>query len=240
MKLSEMSGISNKRQQKFMESRFGFSIDFNQLSITKAKKLHTTISENLNLIRRSVSLHTAEQNPRYMELLTIRESLNSWLSEQRVLTEGEVGTAEVLLAAKDMVDSVQDIIEKVGKMQNEQLPQLLDSIRDQVGSAEAEAFKSSVGSSLSTLMTQLSAAREGVDGGVRVLSGEQLDNPMDLGNGTGGELPTDINPVGDIGDGSELGDTDGFGATDAATGGPTHLGRELRENRKPKANKHAN
>lgn len=226
MKLSEMSGVSNKRQQKFIESRFGFAIDFNRLSITKAEKLRSTISENLTRIRRSVNFHTAEQNPRYMELLTVRESLNNWLSEQRSqLNEGEVGTAEVLLAAKDMVDSIQDVIEKVGKMQNEQLPQLLDSIRDQVGSEQAESFKSSVGTSLTTLMGQLSAAREGVDGGVRVLSGEQIDQPMDLGNGFGGELPTDTQQEipAELG-----GETDGFGATDAATGGTTQLGRELR------------
>jgi uncharacterized protein YycO len=64
-----------------------------------------------------------------MELLTVQEGINAWLEQNRTqLNEGEVGNAEVLLAAKDMVDSVQDAIEKVGKMQNEQLPQLLDSV----------------------------------------------------------------------------------------------------------------
>lgn len=228
MKLSEMSHASNKRINKFMESRFGFSIDFDRLSIAKATRLSETINQNLTNIRRSVDAHTAEKNPRYMELITVQESLGRWLAEQRrQLTEGEVGNAEVLLAAKDMVDSVQSMIEKAGKMQNEQLPQLLDSIRDQIGAAEADAFKNSVGESLSTLLTQLSGARESVDQGVRVLSGEQVDNPM--------ELPGDTAPVGDETDlppmpGSEFDqdETDGFNASDAAVGGEEHLGRELR------------
>ena len=212
-----------------MESRFGFAINFDKLSIAKAERLSETINANLNKIRRSTDFHSAEQNPRYMELLTVRESLGTWLQSQRQqLTEGEVGNAEVLLAAKDMVDSVQDAIEKVGKMQNEQLPQLLDSIRDQIGSEQAEAFKNAVGSTLETLMGGLQAAREGVDSGVRVLSGEQVDNPMALPGdelgapaGDAGALPL---PTSDL----DAEEADGFAATDAAAGGTETLGREKR------------
>jgi hypothetical protein len=162
-----------------------------------------------------------------MELLTVQEGLSTWLQEnRRRLIEGEVSNAEVLLAAKDMVDSVQDAIEKVGKMQNEQLPQLLDSIRDQIGSEQADGFKNAVGETLATLMTNLQQAREGVDTGVRILSGEQVDSPMDLGGepdmtaGLGAEMP----PMSDL----DAEDTDGFAATDAAVGGSEELGRETR------------
>ena len=162
-----------------------------------------------------------------MELLTVQEGLNTWLEQNRqTLVEGEVGNAEVLLAAKNMVDSVQDAIEKVGKMQNEQLPELLDSIRDQIGNEQADGFKNAVGITLDTLMQQLQAAREGVDNGVRILSGEQTDQPMEL---PGDELSSgddELPPPPD----SDLDqdDTDGFSATDAAVGGAEELGRELR------------
>jgi len=229
MKLVEMSVKSTRKINKVMESRFGFAINFSNLTVEKAEKLSETIAANLNKIRHSVALHTAETNPRYMELLTVQEGLTTWLEQHRTqLNEGEVGNAEVLLAAKDMVDSVQDAIEKVGKMQNEQLPQLLDSIRDQIGSEQAEAFKNAVGTTLDTLMQNLQSAREGVDNGVRVLSGEQVDQPMDLGNtpadlsGSDTELPPA--PGSDL----DQDETDGFGATDAAVGGAEELGREKR------------
>jgi hypothetical protein len=165
-----------------------------------------------------------------MELLTVQEGLSRWLEEHRQqLTEGEVGNAEVLLAAKNMVDSIQDAIEKVGKMQNEQLPELLDSIRDQIGQEQAEGFKNAVGATLDTLMGNLQSAREGVDGGVRILTGEQVDNPMALPGDTGADLSggdTELPPA----PGSDLDtdDTDGFAASDAAVGGAEELGRELR------------
>jgi len=229
MKLAEMAKTSAKKINKLMESRFGFAINFDSLTVEKAESLSETISANLNKIRHSVDLHTAERNPRYMELLTVQESLNTWLNERRQqLVEGEVGNAEVLLAAKNMVDSVQDAIEKVGKMQNEQLPQLLDSIRDQIGSEQADGFKNAVGSTLETLMQNLQSAREGVDSGVRILSGEQVDNPMSLPGDqadlSGGDTDLPPPPTSDL----DQDETDGFAASDAATGGAEELGRELR------------
>jgi len=228
MKLSEMASKSPKKINKLMESRFGFQINFDSLTVEKAERLSETIEANLDKIRHSANLHTAERNPRYMELLTVREGLAAWLEQsRRQLNEGEVGNAEVLLAAKDMVDSIQDVIEKVGKMQNEQLPQLLDSIRDQIGSEQADQFKQAVGSTLEGLMGQLQSAREGVDGGVGILTG-QAPQPMDLG----GEGPdaaladVGVSPMSDLD--AEEPETDGFGATDAAVGGAEELGRELR------------
>jgi gas vesicle protein len=227
MKLAEMSMKSTKSINKVMESRFGFAIDFSSMTVDKAEKLSETIAANLHKIRHSVALHTAETNPRYMELLTVQEGLNTWLEQNRTqLNEGEVGNAEVLLAAKDMVDSVQDAIEKVGKMQNEQLPQLLDSIRDQIGNEQSEAFKSAVGETLNTLMQNLQAAREGVDNGVRVLSGEAVDQPMAMP----GDQPADMSGELPPPPGSDLDQEEGdaFGATDAAVGGTEELGREKR------------
>jgi plasmid stabilization system protein ParE len=227
MKLAEMSTKSTRKINKLMESRFGFAINFSNLTVEKAERLSETIVANLDKIRHSVDLHTAERNPRYMELLTVKEGLSTWLEQHRQqLVEGEVGNAEVLLAAKNMVDSIQDAIEKVGKMQNEQLPELLDSIRDQVGAEQAEGFKNAVGTTLETLMQNLQTAREGVDGGVRILTGEQVDNPMampgdDLSGGDAGLPPA---PGSDL----DQDETDGFSATDAATGGAEELGRELR------------
>ena len=75
-------------------------------------------------------------------------------------------------------------------------------------------------------MQNLQAAREGVDNGVRVLSGEAVDQPMvmpgDQPADMGGELPPP--PISDL----DQEEGDAFGATDAAVGGTEELGREKR------------
>lgn len=232
MNLKELAPRPTKRFNKVMESRFGFAIDYDNLSPVKAQKMSFAIGEQLTKIRQSYGAHTAEQNPKYMEMLMVREGLDAWLAEnfdgevepQQQLTEGELETAEVVLAAKDMQDSVQAMVEDASKMLNEQLPPLLDTIRDQVGVAQGDQFRNTVAPALQTLLDQLNTARDTLDQATRTLSGEQTAEPMAMG----GEEPAAELPGGDE-DLSDLdSEDDGFATSDAAAGGEEEMGRERR------------
>jgi hypothetical protein len=230
MRLTEMSNKTNVRKiNKVMESRFGFKIDYDHMTLTKAVTLAQGITEGLNGLKRSHGAHTAEQNPKYMEMFMVRESLHRWLveNESRFITESEMAKSEAILAAKDMVDSIQDMLEKISKMQNEQLPALLDTIRDQIGAEQAEGFKGTVSPLLQNLAQTLQQGRESADSAARSLAGEQQDQPMDMGGmgadaGMGGAMPAATDELGN-------GGGDAFGAVDAAAGGDDELGRERRE-----------
>ena len=236
MRLTEM-GVkpSAKKINKVMESRFGVKIDYQNLTFPKAYALARGLTESLDQIKHSHGVHVAEKNPKYMELLMIREGLHRWMVEnkQQLIMESEMGNSQAILAAKDMVDSIQDMLEEVSKMQNEQMPALLDTIRDQIGMEQADQFKNSIGTLLASMVEQLGTARETADQAARALAGEQVAQPMGMGTagpapgGMGGALPDGSEP----GMGADLGsdlDTDSFGATDAAAGGPEELGREKR------------
>lgn len=239
MKLTDISKkTSLKKLNNVTESRFGFKINYDALTLPKAEAMRNKIMESVNAIRKSSMIHTAEQNPQYLEMLIVYEGLCRYIDasklveskekQKRKLKEGELGQAEAILAAKDMVDSVQDMIEKVGKMQNEQLPALIDSIRDQIGAAQADTFKNSVGQVLGTLSQQLNQSREGLDSSARGLTGEEAA-PMGV-PGMPAEVPPGM-PGGDEFTGDELGaeaPPDEFGAVDAAAGGEEALGRERR------------
>jgi len=154
----------------------------------------------------------------------VREGIHNWMVENKdqLLAESEMGRSQAILAAKDMVDSVQGMLEDVSEMANEQMPALLDTIRDQIGMADADNFKTSVGGILETLQGAISAAREQMDQAARALAGEQTDQPMDMG------MPA---PEGDMAPPVESGPVEGgdeFDATDAAAG-PNDVGREKRD-----------
>lgn len=227
MRLTEM-GVkpTAKKINKVMESRFGIKIDYDNLNFAKAYKLANGLTESLNYIKRSHGVHVAEKNPKYMELLMVREGLHRWMVEnkQQLVMESEMGKSQAILAAKDMVDSIQDMLEDVSKMQNEQMPALLDTIRDQIGMEQADAFKNSVGTLLASMVDQLSAARESADQAARALAGEQVAQPMGMGMGAGmGGAPGGVAaPTPELPPGDE------FAATDAAAGGELELGREKR------------
>jgi hypothetical protein len=231
MRLTEM-GVkpTAKKINKVLESRFAFKIDYDNMTLKKAYTLARGLTENLEKIKHTHGVHIAEKNPKYMELLMVREGLHSWMIEnkQRFLAESEMGKSQAILAAKDMVDSIQDMLEDVSKMQNEQMPALLDTIRDQIGMQQADQFKNSVGTLLASMVDQLSAARESADQAARALAGEQVAQPMDVGGGMGGDMGAEPGMAagGEL-DVSDM-DTDGFGATDAEAGGTQAMGRERR------------
>lgn len=230
MRLSEMNNRTNvKKINKVMESRFGFKIDYDNLTFPKAYELARGLTEGLETIKRSHGAHTAEKNPRYMEMYMVRESLHRWMveNEQQLINESEMAKSEAILAAKDMVDSIQDMLEKVGKMQNEQLPALLDTIRDQIGTDKAEGFKSTVSPLLNDLATSLQQGRENADMAARALTGEAMDQPMDLAAPPADAgMDAGIPPAPESDLDSDEGDA--FAATDAAAGGEDELGRERR------------
>lgn len=234
MKLQELATRPTSRKiNRVNESRFGFSIDYDNLNLTKARKLSRALSESLTKLKQSFGVHTAQQNPKYMELLMVREGLNRWIDENRPLTESEIAKSGAILAAKDIVDSFQDMLEDISKMQNEQLPALLDTIRDQIGQPQADAFKGTITPLLQELVTALQQARETSDGAARTLAGEQVASPMGMPGadaGMGGDMGG--MPGAEPGMGAEMGAEepagDEFAATDAAAGGDVSLGREKR------------
>jgi len=233
MRLSEMrTEVTPQKINKFMESRFGFTIDYDNLTYAKAQRLSKALNENIVDIKKSFNGHTVEKNPKYMELMLVKEGLDKWMTSEQGLFESELGRSEAVLAAKDIVDSVQDMLEKISKVQNEQVPALVDTIRDQIGAEQAEAFKTSISPMLADLYTALSTAREGTDTAVRVLSGEQVaPTDMSLGGDQFGAEPSPEAGADELGAAPESDldqDTDGFDATDAAVGGEEELGRERR------------
>lgn len=231
MRLSEMqTEVTPQKINKVMESRFGFTVDYDNLTYAKAQRLAQALGENITQIKKSFGAHTAEKNPKYMELMLVKEGLDKWLGSEQGLMESELGRSEAVLAAKDIVDSVQDMLEKISKIQNEQVPALIDTIRDQIGSEQAETFKTSVSPMLADLYHALSTARESSDTAVRQLSGEQVAAPMDMGMGADQELAGAVPPEGgmDSDMDADMPSTDGFDATDAAVGGEEELGRERR------------
>lgn len=237
MNLNQLSPAPTaNKMNNLLQSRFGFKLDYSRMTYSKAQALNKLVAENISRIRRSYGVHTAERNPKYMELLMVRESLGRWMSEHRHLMEGEMGKSEAILAAKDMVDSIQDMVEKVSKMQVEQLPALIDTIRDQIGMSEADQFKGSMGELLAGISKSLADARETADSSARALAGEEGASIGPVGGTPGmaaGEMPgAEPMPaapaMGEPSDMDMAGGEDEFGATDAAAGGEEAVGRARR------------
>ena len=92
---------------------------------------------------------------------------------ESVIMESSVGEAEVVLAAKDMVDRIQDMVETMGKMVNEELPALNETIRDTMTSEQADAFTASATGAINAALENIRETKNALDAATRILAGEE-------------------------------------------------------------------
>jgi hypothetical protein len=140
---------------------------------------------------------------------------------ESVIREGEEEKAELIMAARDLVDRITGWMEDTANMQAESMLELIDSIRDEMGSDLAMEFESVVKPALATVYTALESSRQQLTQGVTMLTGEGATETM----GTE-ELPGEES---DIDAGAVEEPTDDFGVDVAAAGGEEAAGRPARE-----------
>ena len=98
------------------------------------------------------------------------------------ITESEVETAQVVLAAQDMVDKIAGWMEDVADMQYKDLPGLVEMMRNEVGVNEAQSFLDAQTATLSTLMTALEQAKAESTSAMAPLTGEEAVDPSEFGD----------------------------------------------------------
>jgi hypothetical protein len=121
----------------------------------------------------------------------------------QMLKESEVQQAQVVLAAQDMVDKMQSMLEDTTEMQFKELPALVDSIRNQIGIEQATQFNSDATAALQGLVQNLQGAKQQLEAALGVVTGQPapLDTSM-AASGIGGEVPP---PVAGAEMGAEMG-----------------------------------
>jgi len=152
--------------------------------------------------------------------------------KKKQVKEGAEEAAELVMAAKDMVDRITSWMEDTAEMQTESMLELADSIRDEMGSEQSEAFTNSVKPALEALYTALEATREATTAGVGILTGE--GDPVEPMGGEE-EMPAvdaDADPMADVDVDAEVeapAEDDGMAAAEPAVGGEEEAGRAKRE-----------
>jgi hypothetical protein len=140
-----------------------------------------------------------------------------------VTKEGVEQQSELILAAKDMMDKVTGYLQDLAQMKTEGMLELADRIRDEMGADKADAFVAKIQPAIESAETTLTSTREELEGGVRILTGEETAaEPM--GTDDSMNMDADLDTL-------DSEESDEFGATDADAGGTEPEGREKRESR---------
>jgi flagellar hook-basal body complex protein FliE len=241
MQIREFSKpVTAAKLNESLAKRFGSKINIDAFTTEQLQDARNKLRTKVFNVETMESFD-AVQKTEYSKNKMFLDVLNAALSERddvsiaideaiESLNEGEEDKAELVMAAKDMVDRVTGWMEDTAEMQTESMLELADAIRDEMGSESAEAFTNSVKPALEALYDVMETTRQALTQGVGMLTGEA--EPMDtMGAEEPGMDDMDMEPTVDGDDDIDMdmeGDDD-FGAADAAAGGAELGGREKRE-----------
>ena len=143
----------------------------------------------------------------------------------KTLLEGELEKAQLELAARDMVDQLQEVIKKLTKLKIEELPALKEGLRSAIDNNTATQFESAVSAALQSAIDAVVTSKDQVDQAALAITGE---GSMPMGGGSEGDLDQAMN----LGDELPGDDEEELSpAADSAAGGEEPLGRSKRESR---------
>ena len=241
MQIREFSKpVTAAKLNESLAQRFGSKINIDAFTTEQLQDARNKLRTQVFNVETTESFDAVQQKGHTKNKLFL-DVLNAALAERddvsiaideaiESLNEGEEDKAELVMAAKDMVDRVTGWMEDTAEMQTESMLELADAIRDEMGSEQAEAFTASVKPALEAMYGVMETTRQTLTQGVGMLTGEA--EPMDT---MGAEEPDmDMEPTvdGDVDadmDMEEPAADDEFGAADAAAGGEELGGREKRE-----------
>jgi len=137
---------------------------------------------------------TPDEQKTVTAIATLKKESKKKKKYSKKVMESEIQQAQVVLAAQDMVDRVQGMIEDITEMEYKDLPALVESIRNEVGTSEAQSYRETATSSLEGLVEALQNAKGQLESAQGVLTGQEPVVPGE------GEMDMDVDVDGDTAD----------------------------------------
>ena len=123
-------------------------------------------------------------------------------SKRGRVMESELQQAQVVLAGQDMVDQIQKMIEQISEMQFKDLPALVATIKNDMGTEQANQYQTQATEALNSLLQAVQQGKTQLDAAQASLSGEAPaampgnDLGLDAGGMDGAEA--DLGAVDDV------------------------------------------
>lgn len=188
MRLNELDKTNTA--SKALKANFDYNFDTSKLNRAQTRTMMERIMGLIKEAKSSPDFYKNQNHPSYMKLVFMAQALNEHYkntqSARIVVENEEVEKSQVILAAQDMLDSIQKMIEEVNDMLVKELPALADSIQSEIGVEQSGAFNTAASQALTTLNQTLSQTKTEMKTAMNSLTG--VGSPEALGApATGGE-----------------------------------------------------
>ena len=196
MKLTE---LANNRSYAAHALKEQYEMPFNvdKMSMSSTRTMITKVRGLITESKQSTA-YNKQSDASYMKLVFMEQALKDHFydlknrPQPRIVFENEeVEKSQVVLAAQDMVDQVQKMLEDVGQMQVKELPALVSSIESEIGVNESQTYNDAVSVQLDTLSASLKEASTSLKNALNGLTGQAVDAAFDAGADLGMDADMD-------------------------------------------------
>lgn len=236
MILKEFTSNGQSRLQKLTQAlseNYDYDINLKKMTPGRAERIaekaRQKVEESKDVNARIKYNMIAESLELWMQA-NIQSELTDMVAEG--LDDESMEEAKVILAARELSDKIQGMIEDAAKMQVQDLLPIVDAMKSELGTEEADAFSSAADAALANLVDTLKSSKEEYDNAIAAAQGQapatDMDNfDMDGDDADmGDELDVDMD---DEGGADDMEIDDEFAGDEATVGDEEPTGREMKD-----------
>ena len=194
MKLTEFNNNKISTAKRALNEHYSLPFNTKRMTVTETKSMLSKVRGLINETKSSTEFYQSQSSPSYMKLVFMEQALADHFSylqslpRTRIVVENEeVEKSQVVLAAQDMVDQVQKMVEEVSDMLVKELPALTSGVQSEIGVNESETFNQQVTEALTALQASLTQSKGTLQSALNGITGQGGD--MDADNAFGDEAP---------------------------------------------------
>jgi cysteinyl-tRNA synthetase len=194
MKLTEFDNKKISTAKQALNEHYSLPFNTKRMTVTETKSMLSRVRGLINETKSSAEFYQSQTSPSYMKLVFMEQALADHfnylqsLPKARIVVENEeVEKSQVVLAAQDMVDQVQKMVEEVSDMLVKELPALTSGVQSEIGVNESETFNQQVTEALTALQASLTQSKGTLQSALNGITGQGGEMAAD--NAFGDEAP---------------------------------------------------
>ena len=199
MKLTDFDKNPIENATRALKEHYDVPFNVKKMSYAQARDMLHKVRGLMSETKKSTGFYESQHNSSYLKLVFMEQALSKHFAEislrkPRIVVENEeVEKSQVVLAAKEMIDELQKMIENVSDMLVKELPAVVDGVNAEIGTNEGEQFNTQTSDALTSLQAALSQSKIALQSALGVITGQ--------GGGFGGEMGGEMGAMG----GDEMG-----------------------------------
>jgi hypothetical protein len=195
MKLTDFDKNPIENATKALKEHYDVPFNVRKMSYAQARDMLNKVRGLMGETKQSGDFYESQQNSSYLKLVFMEQALSKHFAElslrkPRIVVENEeVEKSQVVLAAQDLVDQVQKMVEEVSDMLVKELPALTDGVQSEIGVNESQTFNQQASEALTSLQVALTTSQATLRTALNGITGQGGSEAFDAGGDMGSPAP---------------------------------------------------